>query len=97
VQKKHFVFNHMAGYSFSLTEEQMEGLFGNEWFPGIQRQTHRLKLTEMVSWKYWTFTATWNFATGLPVYRYIPDQEAENFGRSGNFSQVNMALVKPFQ
>jgi ferric enterobactin receptor len=96
IQKKHFIFNHMAGYSLSAVEEQMDGFFGNKWFYGYNDRTHRLKLTEMVSWKRWTFTATWNLASGLPVYRYIPNQDDENFLRSGNFSQVNAALVKSF-
>ncbi len=96
IQKKHLIFNHMAGYSVSSAEEQMIGFLGEEWFPGYNDRTHRLKLTEMIKWKKWTVTGSWQYSTGLPVYRYVPDQQVDGFSRSGNFSQVNVALVKSF-
>ena len=97
VQKRHSIFEHMAGYSLSSTEEKMEGVFGNGWFPGYNDRTHRLKLTEMINWNNWTFTAAWQFGSGLPVYRYIADVETERFERSGYYSQFNVALMKTFQ
>ncbi|MFW6289857.1 MAG: hypothetical protein ACOC0R_02725, partial [Mariniphaga sp.] len=96
LQKKHFIFNHMAAYSLSSSEEQMDGFFDNEWYPGYNDRTHRLKLTEMINWKSWTLTASWQWASGLPVYRYVMDQETGGFVRSDEFSQVNVALVKSF-
>jgi ferric enterobactin receptor len=94
IQKKHFLFNHMLSYSLSSSEEQINGYFGDNWFPGYNDRTHRLKLTEMVGWRNWTLTGSWQIAGGLPVFQYIPDLDVEKFARSDNFSQVNVALVK---
>ncbi len=96
VQKKYSIFNHMAAYSLSLSEEQMDGLFDNEWFPGYNDRMHRIKLTEMMNWKTWTVTGSWQWASGLPVYSYIPNQDTEGFVRSDSFSQLNFAVVKSF-
>ncbi len=96
LQKKHFIFNHMAGYSLSLAEEKMNGFFGGNWFPGYNDRTQRLKLTEMIRWRKWTVTGSWQYATGLPVYRYIPDRQVDGFTRSGKLSQMNVAVVKSF-
>ncbi len=96
MQKKHSIFNHMAAYTISRTEEQIDGFFGNNWFPGYNDRTHRLKLTEMITLKSWTLTGSWQWASGLPVYRYLLNQETENFVRSDDFSQVNVALLKSF-
>ncbi len=97
LQKKHFIFNHMAAYSYSVSEEQINGFFGNQWYPGYNDRTHRLKLTEMLSWKTWSLTGSWQWASGLPIYRHVLNQEKEDFVRSADFSQVNMALVKSFK
>jgi ferric enterobactin receptor len=94
IQKRHYLFNHMLSYSLSSSEEQIKGYFGDDWFPGYNDRTHRLKLTEMVGWRKWTLTGSWQIAGGLPVFQYIPDLDVEEFTRSDNFSQVNVALVK---
>jgi ferric enterobactin receptor len=94
IQKRHLIFNHMAGYSISSSKERMDGFFGDEWFPAYNDRTHRLKLTEMIKYKGWTLTGDWQFASGLPVLKFVPDQPLEDFDRSGFFSQLNAALVK---
>jgi ferric enterobactin receptor len=94
IQKRHLIFNHMAGYSVSSSKERMEGFFDDKWFPSYNDRTHRLKLTEMVKWKGWTLTGDWQLASGLPVVKYVPAQPLEEFDRSDYFSQLNAALVK---
>jgi ferric enterobactin receptor len=94
IQKRHLIFNHMAGYSLSSSKERMDGFFGDNWFPAYNDRTHRLKLTEMVKWKGWTLTGDWQVASGLPVFKYVPDQPMEDFDRSDYYSQFNAALVK---
>ncbi|MGM0621718.1 MAG: TonB-dependent receptor [Bacteroidota bacterium] len=97
IQKKHFLFNHMLSYSFSKAEEQTVGVFSNNWFPGFNDRTHRFKLTEMVNWKNWTLTGSWQLASGLPVSQYAQNTTDEEFFRSSNFAQLDLALVKSFK
>jgi hypothetical protein len=97
IQKKHFLFNHMLSYSLSSAEEQTEDFFGNNWFPGYNDRTHRLKLTEMVNWRNWTFTGSWQIASGLPVYQYIQGSTTEDFFRSEHFAQLDLALMKTYK
>ncbi len=94
VQKRHFIFNHMIGYSFSKTEEQIQGLFSNQWFPGLNDRRHRLKVTEMIRWNRWFLTGSWQFASGLPVIRFSETGYDLDFERSGYFSQLDFSLVK---
>lgn len=97
IQKKHSLFNHMLAYSLSSTEEQMEGLFDNAWFPGYNDRTHRLKFTEMITWRNWTLTSSWQIAGGLPVLQITSGASAEEFARSKPFSQWDMALMKTYR
>jgi len=97
IQKKHSLFNHMLAYSLSATEEQIDGLFDNAWFPGYNDRTHRLKLTEMVTWRNWTLTSSWQLAGGLPVLQLTAATSAEEFARSEPFSQWDVALMKSFR
>jgi ferric enterobactin receptor len=97
IQKKHFIFNHMVSYSLSSAEEQTNGFYGNEWFPGFNDRTHRLKITEMLTWRNWTLTGSWQMASGLPVFQYTPDDNQVDFVRSEHFAQTDLALVKAFK
>ncbi|WP_372934334.1 TonB-dependent receptor [Mariniphaga sediminis] len=96
VQKKHFLFNHMLSYSIATAEEQTSGFFGNKWYPGYNDRTHRLKLTEMIRWKNWTLTGSWQVASGLPVVQYTRDSTTDEFARSDPFAQLDLALIKTF-
>ncbi len=96
VQKKHSLFNHMFSYSLSSNEEKTDGIFDNNWHPGYNDRTHRLKLTEMVGWKNWTLTGSWQVASGLPVFRFVQDTASEEFARSESFAQLDLALMKTF-
>ncbi len=96
LQKKHYIFNHMVGYSVAKTEEQIEKVLNNSWFPGYNDRTHRLKLTEMVNWKNWSLTGSWQYATGLPVIHVTELNAYEHPERSDYYSQLDFALVKTY-
>ena len=97
IQKKHGIYNHMVGYSLSKTEEQIEGVLNENWIPGYNDRLHRLKLTEMVTWKNWALTGSWHFASGLPVFNVTSENSLQSNTRTDYFSQLDFALVKKFQ
>jgi ferric enterobactin receptor len=97
IQKKHFLFNHMLSYSYSVAEEQTDGFFDNDWYPGFNDRTHRLKFTEMLTWRNWTLTGSCHLATGLPVFQLTQDAGQVEFLRSEPFAQTDLALVKSFK
>lgn len=94
IQKKQGMFNHMIGYSLAKTREQINGVLNGKWFPGYFDRLHRLKVTEMVSWKRWYLTGSWNFGTGLPVVNLTENNDLSNVQRSGAFAQLDFALAK---
>lgn len=97
IQKKHGILNHMVGYSLSKSEEQIEGILYEQWIPAYNDRLHRLKLTEMITWKNWTLTGSWDIASGLPVTNFTDENTLENNTRTDYFSQLDLALVKRFQ
>jgi ferric enterobactin receptor len=97
LQKKHYIFNHMVGYSLSKTEEQMEDILDQQWFPGYNDRLHRLKITEMISWKNWHLTGSWKYGSGLPLVRFIEMQPVVNVEKSDYLSQLDFALVRDFR
>lgn len=97
IQKKHGIFNHMLAYSLSKSEEKIEGIHSNNWFPAYNDRLHRLKITEIVSWENWNFTGSWNFSTGLPIVNIMQVNGTENFERSPFFSQLDFSLNRKFR
>jgi len=97
IQKEHFFFNHMAGYSLSASEEKIEDVLGGKWFPGYNDRLHRLKLSEMISWKGWHLTCSWHFASGLPVLQLTGGEQTADFDRSEYLSRFDMAIVRDFR
>ena len=97
IQKRHGWFNHMAGYSLSFNGEKIDELVDNEWFPGYNHRLHRIKLTEMVTWKNWSLTGSWQWESGLPVVNLAGNQDLWDIQRTTPFSQVDMALVKSWR
>ena len=94
IQKKQRHFNHMVSYSLSSFKVKTDGIFGGDWFPDYNDRPHRLKITEMVNWRNWTLTGSWQIASGLPVLRIQTSDGAEDFQRSNHFSQLDFALSK---
>lgn len=96
VQKKHKWVNHMVGFSASKTEEKIEGILNDNWFPAYNDRLFRLKLTEMVTWKNWSLTGSWNFGSGLPVVNLTENNSLQNIERTDYFSQLDFAVAKKF-
>ncbi|HKI89018.1 MAG TPA: TonB-dependent receptor, partial [Draconibacterium sp.] len=94
MQKKQGIFNHMIGYSLAKTEEQIEGVLNDDWFPENNDRLHRLKVTEMISWKNWYLTGSWNYGSGLPVVNLTENNDLRNVERSDVFSQLDFSLAK---
>ena len=97
LQKKHTIFNHMAGYSLSTRDEKIDDVLNDKWFPGYNDRRHRLKITEMVTWKNWQLSGCWNYASGLPVLRITESGPETDVYRSDHFSQLDFALVREFR
>ncbi|PIF05355.1 MAG: hypothetical protein CSA36_07150 [Draconibacterium sp.] len=94
IQKKQNIFNHMLGYSLSKASEKMENIMNDEWYPAYNDRVHRLKITEMVTWKNWSLSGSWHFSSGLPVLNLAKGETPEGIERSTNFSQLDFALTK---
>ena len=96
LQKKHGIFNHMLAYNVSKSDEKMEDVFDLEWFPAYNDRLHRLKITELLAYKSWSLTGSWNFASGLPILNIMDNNSAEEIQRSSYFSQLDFTLMKKF-
>ena len=94
IQKKLGMLNSMIAYSLSKSEERMEGVLNKRWYPAYNDRLHQLKINELFSWRNWTLTGSWNFATGLPVINLTDNNTLENMERSNNFYQLDFSLVK---
>lgn len=96
IQKKHGYFNHMLAYSLSKTEEKVENVMQNNWFPGFNDRLHRIKFTEIFSWKDWSITGSWNYASGLPIVNVVDEIQNEQIERTSHFSKLDFTLLKEF-
>lgn len=94
VQKKHSVFNHMLGYSISSTDERTVGINSGSWYPSYTDRTHRVKISEMLTWKNWSITGSWQFASGLPVLNLSEKNELINPKRTWHYAQLDFAVAK---
>jgi ferric enterobactin receptor len=94
IQKKQGMLNHMIGYSLSKSEENMDGVLDKNWYISNIDRLHQLKINEMFSWKNWSLTGSWNFATGLPVINLTDNNTLQNIERTDNFYQLDFSLVK---
>ena len=84
----------MIGYSLSKSEENMEGVLDKNWYISNIDRLHQLKINEMFSWKNWSLTGSWNFATGLPIINLTDNNTLQNIERTDNFYQLDFSLVK---
>lgn len=91
------VFKHLISYSISESFEKIEGMNNNTYFPSVDHQLHRLRLTEIVNWKGWTASMNWSFANGNPYMLNTSTNTQLNFNSHPNFLQMDVALVKEFQ
>lgn len=94
IQKKQGIFNHMVGYSLSKSEENMEGVLEEQWYLSTNDRQHQFKMNEMVAWRNWSLTGSWNFATGLPVINLTDNNTLQNVERTDNYYQLDFSLTK---
>ena len=94
LQKKQRYFNHMISYSWSKIRERIIDRYNSEWFPGFSERPHQLKIVEMINWKKWVLTTSWNVASGLPVVDITSAGQMADDRRTELFSQLDVAVVK---
>lgn len=90
-------WTQMLAYTVSRSEERYEGYNGGTYFPSFNDQRHRLRLVEMYRLKNWIGSASWTFNTGYPTPVSDVGEETIQFERLGNFSQLDLGLVKRFR
>lgn len=88
------IFHHLLSYSFSQARESIPEYNSNNYFSSANDQRHRLQLTEMVNYRNWVASASWNFATGSPVISEGSTSTQLLSDRLPNYSQVDMSLVR---
>lgn len=94
IEKRQGNLNHILGYSISKSEEKMHGLLNGTRFPSANDRLHRLRFTEMATWKNWTISGIFNFGTGLPVYNLTNESSINNYTRTDDFLQLDFSLSK---
>lgn len=90
------IFKHMISYSLSQSLEKMQVVNNNQYFPSIDDQLHRLRITEIISFKGWTASANWYYASGNPYLMNTSTSNVLNYGRLPNYRQLDVSLVKQF-
>lgn len=90
-------WTQMLAYTLSKSEEKYEGINMGEYFPSFNDQRHRLRITEIYKIKSWTASGSWTFNTGYPTPVTALGEDAVQFGRLSNFSQLDLGLVKRFR
>jgi hypothetical protein len=97
VQYQDQQWTQMLAYTLSNSRERYEGYNGGAYFPSFNDQRHRLRLVEMYHWKSWIASASWIYNTGFPAPRPAVEEEALQFVRLDNYSQLDLGLVKRFR
>ncbi|MDA3928561.1 MAG: TonB-dependent receptor [Prolixibacteraceae bacterium] len=90
-------FKHLVSYSISESFERINGVNDHNYFPSLDHQLHRLRLTEIVNYKGWTASVNWYLASGR---QYLLDNSTSsqlNFGQHAQFMQMDVSLVKQFK
>ena len=94
IQFRTSIFKHLISYSLSESKEKINGINNGEYFYSFDHQKHRLRLTEVASYRGWTASVNWYFANGMP---FLTDQSTSNFlqfGLLNNYNQLDVSLVK---
>ncbi|MDX1905760.1 MAG: TonB-dependent receptor [Bacteroidia bacterium] len=68
IQKKIGQYVGWLGYTLSRVEHEYE-VFGDEPFAAAHDQTHEIKLVNSYTWRQWTFSGNFIYATGKPYTR----------------------------
>ncbi|MGE5393982.1 MAG: TonB-dependent receptor domain-containing protein [Candidatus Saccharibacteria bacterium] len=97
VQYQDNQWTQMLAYTLSNSRERYEGYNGGAYFPSFNDQRHRLRLVEMYHLKSWIGSASWVYNTGFPTPVSAVGEQAIQFSRLNDFSQLDLGLVKRFR
>lgn len=89
-------FTQQISWTFSDSKEQLDGFNNNQFFPSLNSHRHQLYLNEIITFKGWNFSASWNFRTGQPIIIKNND-DTFGFDHMEDFSQIDIGLVKSFR
>lgn len=95
-QYKAKVFKHLISYSFSNSMEKIEGVNNGKFFNSFDHQLHRLRITEIATYRGWTASINWYFANGMPYLLNHSTPNELSFGQLPNFMQLDISVVKQF-
>lgn len=90
-------FKHLISYSLSESFEQIKGINNGAYFPSIDHQLHRLRITEIFNFRGWTATASWMYFSGMPFVLNTSSYQSMQFDALPDFIQLDLGLVKEFQ
>ncbi|MBN2807081.1 MAG: TonB-dependent receptor plug domain-containing protein [Prolixibacteraceae bacterium] len=90
-------FRHLVSYSLSESFELIDGVNNSAYFPSIDHQLHRLRLTEIINFSGWTATVNWMFSSGMPYLLNSSAYQLPEFSTQPDFIQLDLGLVKEFQ
>jgi ferric enterobactin receptor len=90
-------FRHLVSYSLSESFEKINGVNNSLFFPSIDHQLHRLRLTEIINFRGWTATANWMYSSGMPYVMSTSSYQVLELGTLPDFIQLDLGLVKEFQ
>jgi hypothetical protein len=86
------IFKHLISYSLSEAKENIEGVNNKLYFESFDHQKHRLRLTEVASFKGWTASVNWYFANGMPYLHNSSTNTSLQFEYLHNYQRNHFAL-----
>jgi len=93
-QIRHSKWYHQLAWTVSKSDEMIEGINGNKFFPSLNDRRHQVQLTELYTWRGWTASASWIFKTGQPRIKPNADLASLAFERLPFFSQLDAGFGK---
>jgi ferric enterobactin receptor len=97
MQLKYGFFSHSLAYTYSISQEMIEGCNNDKYFDSLKDKLHRLRISEMAGYDGWIFSFSWNYSTGNPYFQNTSTLEKFDFARMRTFSQIDISVVKQFQ
>jgi hypothetical protein len=97
LQFQHHIFKHLITYSYSESKEMIDGVNGGNYFYSFDDQLQRLRISEVISFKGFTASANWFFASGNPYLLKSSTLTDFQFARFQDFSQLDISLIKEFR
>lgn len=92
-QYRHRFFTHQAAFSVSGSREKVEGIYGGNYFPGLNEPAQQLRLNEIFAYKGWIASASWTYRNGQTIL--MTDGSGNlSFPKLDYFSQFDAGIVK---